>query len=470
MKLLCTSIVALASFCITSTSLSDSWYPSPINTSNQFNGQANWDQFGYSVAIDGDTCVIGAFDADLNANNSGSAYIYTSDASGSWNKVAELSGEATGDAFGYSVAIDGDTCVIGAYGTNNGSSSGSAYVYTSNANGTWSHVDEFIAPPNSTFFGTRVAIDGDTCVIGAYGTNSNTGSAYVYTSDASGTWNQVAELSGEATGDAFGTSVAIDGDTCVIGAYGTNSGTGSAYVYTSDANSTWNQVAEFNGEASSNYFGYSVAIDGDTCVVGAPWANTIGSAYVYTSDASGTWNQVADCNGCGDGSGTWNQVAELNGEASNDYFGYSVAIDGDTCVIGAYGTNNGSSSGSAYVYTSNANGTWNQVAELGEANSTFFGTSVAIDGDTCVIGTNATNSYTGSAYLYGSNATTGACCVSSGCFDGTDNQCSAAGGTWTEAGSCDDCTPTCDGDINADGVVNIDDLLLLISYFGNTCM
>ena len=66
-----------------------------------------------------------------------------------------------------------------------------------------------------------------------------------------------------------------------------------------------------------------------------------------------------------------------------------------------------------------------------------------------------------------------ACCVTSGCAVMAEAMCTDLGGTWTEAGSCDDCVAppeTCDGDINADGVVNIDDLLLLISYFGNTCM
>jgi hypothetical protein len=296
MKLLCTSIVAIASFCITGTSLGDFW------ALNEFNGEASWDFFGRSVAIDGDTCVIGA--AGTNSYT-GSAYVYTLDASGTWNQVAELSGEATHDSFGFSVAIDGDTCVIGATGTN--SNRGSAYVYTSDANGTWNQVAEFNGEASGDKFGCSVAIDGDTCVIGAaYTTNSAAGSAYVF-SKTSGTWFLDAELSGEAW-DYFGSSVAIDGDTCVIGAAGTNKYTGSASVYTSDANGTWNQVAELSGEATNDGFGTSVAIDGDTCVIGAIGTNSnppcrtcsgtgTGSAYVYTSDANGTWNQVAEFNG-----------------------------------------------------------------------------------------------------------------------------------------------------------------------------
>ena len=338
MHYICTTIVAIASFCITGSSLGDHL----LLRRAQLNG--------YTVAIDGDTCVIGTHGTN---SYTGSAYLYTLGASGLWNQVAELSGEANYDSFGYRVAIDGNTCVIGAYGTN--SFAGSAYFYTSDASGTWNQVAALSGEESSGGFGYSVAIDGNTCVIGADGTNSYAGSAYVYSLDASGIWNQVAELSGEESWDQFGTSVAIDGDTCVIGAPGTND-TGSAYVYTSDASGTWNQVDELSGEAIHGHFGSSVAIDGNTCVIGAYGTNDTGSAYFYTSDASGTWNQVA----------------ALSGEESNGGFGYSVAIDGHACVIGAPGTN--SHTGSAYVYTSDASGTWNQVLAIsGEANYDSFG-------------------------------------------------------------------------------------------------
>ena len=388
MRSISTSIVTIASFCITGASLAGVW-PTPV----ELNGQASNDEFGYTVAINGDTCVIGAYGTNSYA---GSAYVYTHDASGNWSQVDELNGLASNDQFGWSVAIDGDTCVIGATGTN--SVAGSAYVYTSDASGNWNQVAELTGQASGDNFGRSIAIDGDICVIGASGANSGTGSAYVYTSDASGNWSQVAALTGQASGDNFGRSVAIDGDTCVIGAYRTDvngSSSGSAYIYTPDASGNWSQVAEFNGGASNEYFGYSVAIDGDTCMIGAYGINTLtGSAYVYTPDASGNWNQVT----------------ELNGEASGDRFGYSIAIDGDTCVIGADKANY--NTGGAYVYTSNASGNWSQVAELKPLDGASwdrFGVIVAIDGDACVIGASGTKSETGSAYVYGGNPATGAC-------------------------------------------------------------
>ena len=154
--------------------------------------------------------------------------------------------------------------------------------------------------------------------------------------------------------DYFGVSVSIDGDTVVIAAYqdddkGSNSG--SAYVYTRDTAgdlaSGWTQVAKLTADdgADSDYFGYSVSIDGDTVVIGAHYddvkGSNSGSAHVFTRVTAG------------DPASGWTQVAKLNATdgAAGDYFGYSVSIDGDTVVIGAYADDDKENdSGSAYVF------------------------------------------------------------------------------------------------------------------------
>ena len=377
-----------------------------------------------------------------------------------WTPASTSSFTATGgvsnDYFGTSVAIDGDTCVIGALGTN--SNTGSAYVFT-NTGGTWNQAAELNGGTIADYFGNSVAIDGSTCVIGAWATNSNTGSAYVFT-NTGGIWSQVAELT--ATGGAsilFGYSVAIDGDTCVIGAYGTNSGAGSAYVFT-NTDGTWSQVAELTatGGASFDNFGVSVDLDGSTCVIGAPNGNSgTGSAYVFTNTG-----------------GTWNQAAELTatGGASSDNFGYSVAIDGSTCVIGAPGTDSGAGSAYVFEYVDTLN-EWIQwgpaLTATGVASGDRFGTSVAIDGSTCVIGAWGTNSNTGSAYVYGSGrAATGACCYDGLCFSITESECNAVGGSFTaEACSADTACPTpCSSDIDNDGDIDIQDLLQMLTDWG----
>ena len=161
-----------------------------------------------------------------------------------------------------------------------------------------------------------MSIDGDTMVIGAYGRrHGHSGSAYVFTRDTAGDlasgWTQVAKLTAgrRRCGDSFGTSVSIDGDTVVIGAYKTTtqSDSGSAYVFTRDTAgdlaSGWTQVAKLTAGtdgAASDEFGSSVSIDGDTMVIGAyddDKGSNSGSAYVFTRDTAGDlasgWTQVA---------------------------------------------------------------------------------------------------------------------------------------------------------------------------------
>ena len=455
MRSLCTSIIALASFCITGTSLGDFWGP----TITEFIDEGEGYYFGHSVAIDGNTCLVG----DPTAHSwLGSVYVYTSDASGTWSQAAELIGpEIPGSySFGWSVAIDGDTCVIG---NSPKDPYCMAFVYTRDSSGDWSQVAQLNGNTESwDGFGRAVAISGDTLVIGALRTSANAGSAYVYTRDASGNWSQAAEINGPAMlYSSFGEPVAIDGDTIVIGNYSANDYAGSAYVYTSDVSGNWSQVAELSGEEEGAQFGREIAIDGNTCVIGAKETNSdTGSAYVFSNS-----------------SGNWTQVAELNGQASDTYFGTNVAIDGDTCVIGAYG--NASLAGAAYVYRPDAGGTWSQVAELTVSGSNGRVRSVDLDGDACVIGAFRINSSDNSIYdvgvtIYGSNAApvepTGACCVSSGCFVGTEAQCTESGSTWLgEDGSCDDCPESCAGDTNSDGVIDIEDLLNMLGSWGASC-
>ncbi|MCH2137282.1 MAG: hypothetical protein MK101_12020, partial [Phycisphaerales bacterium] len=415
MRYIYATIAALASCGITGSVHGDFWN-SPYVEVAASDGSTG-DAFGYSVAVDGDTCVIGALGFHSVATSS--AYVFTN-AGGTWSQVAELdspSGGTFSDRFGCSVALDGDTCMVGAYGVN----TGRAYVYTKSGD-TWSQAQELTASGGASAFGVSIAIEGDTCVIGAYGTNSYTGSAYVFT-NTGGTWSQVAELTAPdgASNDGFGASVALDGDTCVISAYGDNDFTGSAYVFTKSGG-TWSHVQKLtaHGLGIDSYFGLGVALDGNTCVIGASsdLQTGRGSAYVFTN-TGGTWSQV--------------QKLTPTGGEFNDNFGYSVALDGDICVIGAYGTNS-TNTGSAYVFNKSG-GTWSQVQKLtptGGAIGNYFGKSVDFDGSTCVIGAPFQSpTDTGSAYLYGSPAIeTGACCIGDSCDVTTASDCQ---GDWLGA-------------------------------------
>jgi hypothetical protein len=272
------------------------------------------------------------------------------------------------------------------------------------------------------YFGYSLAIDGDTLVVGAYGdddggSNSNSGSAYIFTRDVAGRlsagWTQRAKLvvGDGAFGDNFGMSVAIDGDTLVVGAVGDSNARGSVYIFTRNIAGSltagWTQSAKFWAQDSAMYdlFGWNVAIDGDTVVVGATGdddkGSRSGSAYIFTRNIAGSLTAG------------WTQRAKVVAEdgAAYDSFGRSVAIDGDTVVVGATGDDDkGSRSGSAYIFTCNIAGRltagWTQrakmVAEDGAA-SDAFGTSVAIDGDTVVVGAYSEMGYTsGSGYIFSS--------------------------------------------------------------------
>lgn len=349
----------------------------------------NGDGFGQSVSIAGDTLVIGADLDDDKGEDSGSAYVYIRSGS-TWTGQAKLvpSDGASGDRFGFSVSIDGNTAVIGAtLDDDRGSASGSAYVYTRSGS-TWT-VQAKLVPANGASddrFGYSVSIAGDTVVIGAHlddekGTRS--GSAYVYTRSGS-SWTEQAKLvpADGASGDRFGSSVSIDGNTAVIGAQGDDdsaNGAGSAYVFVR-AGSTWTEQAKLlasDGEIFDS-FGSSVSIDGDIAAIGAyshgDKGQNSGSVYMYARFGS-----------------TWIPQGELlaSDGASDDKFGWSVSINGRTVVIGAFETDEFYfNSGAAYVFTRSGS-KWTEQTKLfgpGVDGFDLFGRSVSIDGRRVVIG------------------------------------------------------------------------------------
>jgi hypothetical protein len=350
-------------------------------------GDAN-DYFGRAVAVDGDTLVVGAPQDDDKYTDSGSVYVFTRTGA-TWTQQAKLTApdSAAGDHFGTAVAIDGDTLVVGAYGDDDkGTNSGSVYVFT-RTGGTWTQQAKLTAADGAATdrFGYAVAIDGDTVVVGApYDDDkgADSGSAYVFTRTG-GTWTQQAKLTaaGGAAGDWFGWAVAVDGDTVVVGAPDDAKGakSGSAYVFVR-AGATWTQQAKLLAAdgAAGDRFGWAVAVDAGTVVVGAygddDKVRDSGSAYVFVRTG-----------------GTWTQQAKLTAAdgAAYDRFGYAVAVDGDTVVVGAYGDDDkGTDSGSAYVFT-RTGATWTQQGKLTApdgAAGDWFGEAVAVDADTIVVG------------------------------------------------------------------------------------
>ncbi len=419
------------------------------------------DAFGSSVAVYGDTVVVGApheassatgvngNQSDNSAAYSGAAYVFVRDGS-VWNQQAYLKSSNTdaSDQFGFSVSISGNTVVVGAIfeasnatgvdGDQSNNSvlyAGAAYVFVRSGR-TWSQQAYLKAsnPGIGDTFGWSVAVSGDTAVVGAIfesskskGVNgdqnnngaSSSGAAYAFVRIGT-SWSQQAYLKASNTfaNNVFGGSVGVAGDTVVVGSGGessdatgvngneTNFGayeSGAAYVFVRTG-VAWHQQAYMKASNTEAYdgFGGSVSISGDTVVVGAGneesnatgvnggqnnnGAPGSGAAYVFVR--SGT---------------TWSQQAYLKASNtdSDDRFGWQVSISGDTLVVGAVfeasntrsvngdqGDNSAYHAGAAYVFARSGT-TWSQQAYLKASNAgggDTFGDWTAVSGDTVVVG------------------------------------------------------------------------------------
>jgi len=367
------------------------------------------DRFGRSVALDGDYAVVGADyeDGDEGGSDRGAAYIFDRNEVGTndWGQVKKLtaSDAADGDQFGWSVAVSGDFVVVGApYEDSEGTDCGAAYIFFRNEGGddNWGQVKKLTASDaaDGDQFGWSVAVSGDFVVVGArYGNSGGTdcGAAYIFSRDQGGddNWGQVVELaaSDAERGDQFGWSVAISGDYVVVGANfedGSGGDRGAAYIFGryQGGDDNWGEVTKLTASdaADGDYFGYSVGISGDYVVVGALGKSGggfyHGAAYIYDRNQGGTDN--------------WGEAMKLTASDAEDfdYFGGSVAVDGDYVIVGAAGKwGDGIFRGAAYIYDRNQGGTdnWGEVMKLTSSDpedDAYFGNSVAISGDYAIVG------------------------------------------------------------------------------------
>jgi hypothetical protein len=293
------------------------------------------------------------------------------------------------DQFGRSVAVSGDTVVVGAFyedsgaegidadDSNNGSSkSGAVYVFDRDNSGAFQQT-AYIKPDDTREdgqFGGAVDLDGDTLLVGAIGGNgsvSRGGAAYVFVREA-GVWRQQAKLVPEdgVTDDWFGVTVALEGDLAIIGA--PDRSIGAVYVYERSGD-TWTFAQRFTQDSprSGSRFGAAISLHGDRLIVGAPEDPEVvsqgGAAYVFARTG-----------------GTFSQTHELRPSSSSaiDWFGYAVTGDDDLIVVGAPLKNGagGLDIGSAYVFARNGSA-WEQQRQLGpgrEHAEARFGSSVLI--------------------------------------------------------------------------------------------
>lgn len=299
------------------------------------------DYFGYSVAISETVCIVGAHQNNDNGNVSGSAYLFDTRTAKQIAKLLPTDGER-GDRFGQSVGIDEPACIVGArHDGDNGYDSGSAYLFDTATGRQLAKLLPADGAEND-YFGHSVAISGTTCVVGApedEDNGSNSGSAYLFDTSTAIEVAKLLPVDGAAY-DNFGYSVAISGTICIVGAYGDDdNGTSSGSAYLFDT-STGMQIIKLlpNDGAPDDHFAIAVAISGTTAIAGAKhndeFAKGSGSAYLFDTT-------------------TGAQIAKLlpTDGALRDWFAHSVAISGATSFVTAPNDDdNGDDSGSAYVF------------------------------------------------------------------------------------------------------------------------
>jgi len=357
---------------------------------------ANDDNFGVSVAISGDTAVVGSWQDDVGANeNQGSAYVFLRSSAGVWNLQQKLTASdgATGDNFGYSVAIttvsapNQTVIMVGAFGDDTGANAnqGAVYVFVRSLGGTtWSQQGKLTASDGlaNDVFGASVALSGGTAIIGANGddtaTNIDSGAAYIFVRNGT-VWEESQKLTDPTptTNENFGWSVDISGNLAIVGTNLTTSLAGQAHIFErTTGGNTWNLVYSRVGGGN---FGWSVAISGEVAVVGSPLLTVIfdddGAASIFER-VNGTWD--------------YEGAVYQSDRAVGDNFGTSVDIAGETIVVGAVGIDSGGigERGAVYVYNRSGN-FWAQTQQLLDTNagtSDFLGYSVAISGDTVISG------------------------------------------------------------------------------------
>ncbi|MGF1632984.1 MAG: CARDB domain-containing protein [Phycisphaerae bacterium] len=403
------------------------------------------DRFGFSVAVSGNLALVGSYLDDDNGTNSGSAYLFDVATGAQIAKLKPDDGD-WGDQFGRSVAISGNTALIGSrYDEDNGVESGSAYLFDVTT-GTQIAKLKPLDGAAEDQFGRSVALSGNVALVGSRFDDDNgadSGSAYLFDAITGALLAKLKPNDG-AAGDEFGFSVALSGNIALIGSqFDDDNGPDSGSAYLFDV-TTFTQIAKLKPDdgAAGDYFGYSVAVDGNLALVGSYQDEDNGphSGSAYLFDIT-----------------TGTQVAKLKAAdgSAGDEFGTSVALSGNTALVGSISNDaNGSRSGSAYLFDVT---TGAQIAKLTPADGAagdMFGGSVDLNGNTAFVGSSEDDdrgSNSGSVYVFET--------VTAAVLDPTifiDLQPASDTGSSSSDDLTNDTTPTFDVIVNQPGIITVD--------------
>ena len=371
--------------------------------------------FGHAVAISGDTAVVGAWQDTIGRNrNQGSAYVFVR-RNGTWINQAKLvaADGKNKDYFGQSVAIDGDTIVVGVPQADIGEDTdqGAIYVFTRKGDHWGEQVKlEASGGGRAAAFGQSVGISGDIIIAGAPGTDNNpndkvpqaNGAAYIFTRN-NNVWTEKQKLTGDHPASvAFGLNVALNNKTAVVSNSGDEGAANTLYVFV-DRGTGWKQEQKIGSardadeKIAADGIANNLAIDGNTIVVGVSLKGdkSNGAAFVYVRDG-----------------GKWTKQAKLTPSdgVKGDAFGWSADISGDLIIVGASLMSN-QFRGSAYVFARRITPkdvVWHELQKLTAKDSLLsdhFGWGVGISQDTIIVGADnhdlkRRNGNEGAAYIF----------------------------------------------------------------------
>jgi hypothetical protein len=377
-------------------------------------GVGSNDYFGRAVAIDGNSAIVAAYrEDDAGGTVSGKAYIFNVTSGALVHTLANPNafGTSAGDQFGWSVAISGDRCIVGANLEDDidGVTSGKAYIFDV----TTGTVDYTLDNPNAyttstqDYFGASVAISGNRAIVGAYGEDDTggiiSGKAYIF-DVTTGTLLHTLDNPnpfGVGSGDYFGWKVGISGNYAIVSArweddaekFPNGDNSGKAYIFDVTTGALVHQLDNPNAydTTDSDFFGTSVAISGNYAIVGAPGEDDGGTG-LGTQGGTGLSSGKAYIFNVTTGAlvHTLDNPNAYNTSAS-DFFGYAVAIDGNSAIVGAYGEDDagGLTSGKAYIFDATTGVLLRTLHDLNAYSTSAndnFGYSVGMSGNYAIVG------------------------------------------------------------------------------------
>jgi hypothetical protein len=368
------------------------------------NDAAELDQFGYSVSLSENRALVGAYGEGLYR---GAAYVYVREGS-SWIHEQKLfAGDGVeGDSFGWSVSLDGDRLLVGAYAHDSGR--GAAYVFVRNGSA-WSEEQKLFAGDGAEgdSFGWSVSLSKDHALVGAFAKESSRGAAYVFGS-SDGTWLEQQRLVANdgLEGDMLGYSVSLSGSAALVGSLGHAESRGAASLFTREGG-VWAETAELTAGdgAGGDQFGISVSLAPPRALVGAYSAESFrGAAYVF-AESDGAFREV--------------QRLTASDGAPGHRFGNAVSLGTDHALVGAYSSDD--ARGATYSFVRVDGDSWSERQKLVASDglvSDFFGWSVAVAGDGLLVGAHYDDVLRGAAYVYSLAPSDDEACVVGTASDG----------------------------------------------------